>query len=284
MAARQSRPRLRLTPMIPARVSGEKPVAHDLLDLSAVPVPGDPGALMERQRSALATLRDDLDAVLREDEADIVLPCESCGEAVPSPDWASGAWCDECAVTDEGERTTAYDEPCCSDCALRSADVTYSASIDVDALAEQLLERLTAGEVEEPEPSGDDPHSIAAAMVACFDRGSDDTDAERERAYRALVPKYRRLGWETPEFIPLVELRSYDDENWRAIFLAGELSRVGKTLSARNERDLVEGLDKIEAGVEQVRKVIDRARPADEDESRAVDTKALELLSSLGDF
>lgn len=53
---------------VPARVSRQKPMAHDLLDISAVPVPGDPGALAERQMRALAALRTDIDEVMGEGE------------------------------------------------------------------------------------------------------------------------------------------------------------------------------------------------------------------------
>jgi len=41
---------------IPSTVSGKKPIAHDLLEIAAVPVPGDPDALAERQRAALREL------------------------------------------------------------------------------------------------------------------------------------------------------------------------------------------------------------------------------------
>lgn len=49
---------------IPTRNSGKKAVAHDLLEIAAVPVPGDPQALQGRQVTALRALRADLDAVL----------------------------------------------------------------------------------------------------------------------------------------------------------------------------------------------------------------------------
>lgn len=49
---------------IPVRVSGKKAVAHELLEIAAVPVPGDPRALHITQRSALASLgRQLIDAV-----------------------------------------------------------------------------------------------------------------------------------------------------------------------------------------------------------------------------
>lgn len=43
---------------IPTRSGGGKPTGHDLLEIAAVPVPGDPGALIERARTILAALTD----------------------------------------------------------------------------------------------------------------------------------------------------------------------------------------------------------------------------------
>ena len=55
---------------VPARSLGravsEDEIRYDLLDVSAVPVPGDPGALMERERAGLRGLRVMLDEALGE--------------------------------------------------------------------------------------------------------------------------------------------------------------------------------------------------------------------------
>jgi len=45
-------------------------IRYDLLDVSAVPVPGDPSALMERERAGLRRLRSVLDEMLGEREGD----------------------------------------------------------------------------------------------------------------------------------------------------------------------------------------------------------------------
>lgn len=60
---------------------------HDLLDLSGVPVPGDPDAVIERQRSALASLQRNIDAVLDEGGDDAPAPPETADllEATPAP-------------------------------------------------------------------------------------------------------------------------------------------------------------------------------------------------------
>lgn len=61
----------------PARASGQDAVAHELLDISAVAVPGDPAALVLRQRQAAQSLLETLTA-----------PVEAEPEPEPTPeDW-----------------------------------------------------------------------------------------------------------------------------------------------------------------------------------------------------
>lgn len=49
---------------VPTSRAGGKAVAHELLEIAAVPVPGDPAALIERQAVALRSLARELDAVM----------------------------------------------------------------------------------------------------------------------------------------------------------------------------------------------------------------------------
>ena len=63
---------------------------------------------------------------------------------------------------------------------------------------------------------------LAAEMVAVFQPGSDDTDAERLRRYRALLPRYRRLGKQPPEFVEAAHLRGLGSKELAGLFLAGE--------------------------------------------------------------
>jgi len=189
-------------------------VEHELLDISAVPVPGDPDALAERQRTAFIQLRDEID------------------EAVDS-DWTVK---------------------------------TYARG-----------ELLWVDHLEEPaEPVEDRWADVAAAMVAVFAPRSDD--AEREAEYNALLPKYRRLGKTAPEWMPSDDLAELDADNWRGLFLEGELetltpwwmdadARAGAVLNARNKADLRKAADLIMG----VLKSADKGEP-DEDEERAVNT------------
>jgi len=126
-------------------VRGRQAARHVLLDISAVPVPGDPEALLEGRRRAWSAWGHELLRMATDDE-----------ESEPmSDDAGEGAWAD-----------------------------------------------------------------TAAAMVGVFDREPDDPDDERQRRYRALLPKYRRQGVEPPEFLTADELSALDDEGWARIFLA----------------------------------------------------------------
>lgn len=80
------------------RVSGAKPVAHDLLELAAVPVPGDPAALMEREMAGMRALRDGLDALLSDARAPSLaridrgaIPPHETPKADEGEEWDAGA-------------------------------------------------------------------------------------------------------------------------------------------------------------------------------------------------
>ena len=82
------------------------------------------------------------------------------------------------------------------------------------------------------------------ARVAVFAQGTDDSDEDRRRTYRALLPAYRRRGWTAPEFVERAELDALDGETWRGLFLHDEpdMLRVGKVLSRKNQADLTEAM------------------------------------------
>lgn len=207
-------------------------VQHELLDISAVPVPGDPDALAERQRSALREL----------------------------------GW--------------------------RLMEIGNDEELDQAALDEIMgapLDRNTPAGAEDAWPE------VAAAMVAVFAPRSDD--AQRQREYNALLPKYRRLGKIPPEWLDSDDLADLDADNWRGLFLEGELGhagwlydlpeRAGAVLNARNKADLRKASDLILG----VLRSAEKGEP-DEDEERAADptvtvsashiwlTQALEALGN----
>lgn len=146
------------------RENGE--TLYDLLDISAVPVPGDPDALMERQRVGLRDLSSALARVL-----------------------------------DQGETDTTPED-----------DTTDDTTND------------------DTTPDGDPPpeetwSNLAAAMVRLFVPSSDDgleEDDTREAQYKALLPKYRRMGRVPPEFLPGETLTALGLAELRGLFLEGE--------------------------------------------------------------
>ena len=301
---------------IPVRNSGKKAVAHDLLEIAAVPVPGDPGALKERQVTALRALRADLDAVLSEDPvAGIILPA---GGSVITPAAPVQAPTGERAITgsyeDLADRVRdavkaaglfsgyIYVMATFADSAViavyvedgpsrlyRVAYTVADGSITIgDWLPVRLVQDIEGldGSAVRLAVDGDDPWvSAATAMVDVFTRGSGDPDDRRLRTYRALQGHYRRAKRTPPEWLHSSELDDLDDDNWRALFVAGELdvvaacradgARVGAELSARNLTEFSEALAAITDGAKRIGAVLDRVREgkatAQADESQAAE-------------
>lgn len=194
----------------------------ELLDISAVPVPGDPDALIERQLRALNELRG-----AEGDETSL--------PASPLPPYGG--------AKREG----------------RGAE-------DAEGLWEDM----------------------AAEMVAVFLPGSDDSEADREGRYRALLPRYRRMGKVAPEFLADEDLTGLSSAELRGHFLEGEWElsfpglksgasgeRKGAVLSARNLEDLGRAVELINGVVARAKKEETSPQPSpegegeEEEESRA---------------
>lgn len=204
---------------VPTRVGGGKPVAHDLLEIAAVPVPGDPEAVMLAQRSAMAALGRELLAVAGEG-------ADAADDDKADPSDASG------------ERSAVGDVP----------------DSDDDAAAQ-----------------GPVWANVAAEMVAVFAPDCPDDDRSRRRRYNALLARYRVLGRTPPEFISAAEVDALGVDEWRGLWLEGELdgSRVGAVLNARNRELLTGAADAINAVLKSADGGEDRtARTAD---ARAMD-------------
>lgn len=180
---------------------GQAAARHVLLDISAVPVPGDPAALVERQRAAWTDLGRELLRLSQTDSAD-GLELEVTREPGTADDTEAGM------ADDEQVDGVSADEPGDGTSDVRGEDAWAT---------------------------------VAAAMVAIFDPESDDPDDTREKAYRALLPKYRRHGVEPPEYLTADEVKALGERELAGLFLSGELdaaawvgSRVAKVLAARN--------------------------------------------------
>ena len=209
----------------PLRMDGRNVEEWEFLELAAVPVPGDPEALIKRQYEAL-------------------------GELLGDEEGAQGA------------------------------------SGSEDGWAE-----------------------LATEMVAVFLPGSDEDAAGREGRYRALLPRYRRMGKVAPEFLSDEDLRGLDSRTLEGHFLEGEWGLVygnpGINSGARGERKgamlSTRNLDDLRQAVELLQGVLERAKKEepnavgegqhgggngddpDEDPHRADEAEAVRALQSIWD-
>jgi len=257
---------------------GQTAARHVLLDVSAVPVPGDPDALVERQRAAWGALGRELLQLSQTDTAagleavvergERPYPNEhACRLREPSdfePDSfrredrehegkpyavIMGKLDGEDSMTEQAYRYPIdewSEDDARAHCRSHNGETFEPADPEVTAMEDE--ERSETAEAENPEvvdtseSRGDDPWAdVAAGMVAVFDPESDEPDDERERMYRALLPKYRRHGCEPPEFMTAAEVKALSERELAGLFLSGELdaaswvgSRVAKVLAARN--------------------------------------------------
>jgi len=83
------------------------------------------------------------------------------------------------------------------------------------------LDRLDTDDLH-PATVEPDWREVAAAMVAVLTPSGDDTDENRMERYKALLPKYRRLGYTPPEFLDGATLSALGPAERRGLFLADE--------------------------------------------------------------
>lgn len=189
---------------VPVRAGGGDAVAHDLLEIAAVPVPGDPDALLERQAAALRALSRDIDAALADDEPELRESTVSGGEGTGLRKLDAEALA---GMEDE-------------------ADDDETADTQPDEADELTTERAWG------------------AMLQAMDRTADLDDSERRRLYNRAEAAYRRLGMVAPEWLEGDELRALDDETWRGLWLEGEvIGRAGAKLARRNMQRLDKAID-----------------------------------------
>jgi hypothetical protein len=169
---------------------GETELFYELLDISAVPVPGDPDALLLRQERALRGLRDALDLVL--DDAPgtgagsrgAVAP-HSTAKAAEDVEWdgADHPGRGEMCAWGDGERF-------------------------------ELPHHLSSGEVVW--------RGVAAAMLRLFQADIQIPDEDWRGVYGHLARHYGQFGKEAPEFRSREELEVLGVELVRGLFAEGE--------------------------------------------------------------
>lgn len=287
---------------VPVRSSGKKAVSHDLLEIAAVPVPGDPDALMERQVTALRAVRTDIDRLLGDEEKPtgkrmIVGSYEEKRGRIESALATSGLLSGEIYILSTLDDFVVACVWNTETWVSRYYKVPYTQAADGGIAFGELVPVRIVHDVVDQEGNavralvnGDDSWmDAAAAMVDVFARGSDDPDDKRRRAYNALLPAYRHLGRTPPEWVTGAELRALDDANWQALFLSGELEvtgeRVGAELSSRNVQELTEVRDAVQDAGKRLGTLLDRVssknQPAEEEDDAEERTALADILRGL---
>lgn len=206
---------------VPTSRAGGKAVAHELLEIAAVPVPGDPAALIERQAVALRSLVRELDAVM------------------------SGADVDDAVTVEE---TIDVDVTLDVDAdALPAEGSEVSIQFDTgDGQTLDIVGMVTAvSDASDDDAFPETPERAWAAMVRAFDRQDGASDDVRRKRYNRAEAAYRKLGMVAPEWLGGDELRALDDAAWRGLWLEGEIvaARAGAVLSRRNLARLDAAID-----------------------------------------
>jgi hypothetical protein len=149
----------------------------DLLDLSAVPVPGDPDALMPRELAAVRSI-----ANLTLPEGPVGSPAHGSGTAGPSGSFTTSG----SDFVDLNRTTVLNDWP-------PARDEETSKTCD-----------------HEDDEGAVDWKRAAAEMVDLLNSGTETPDVDREARYRHLTRHYRQAGRTAPELLPGIILDSID--------------------------------------------------------------------------
>lgn len=112
-------------------------------------------------------------------------------------------------------------------------DLLDISAVPVPGDPQALLERQ-AGAQRALDAGEADWQRAATAMVdVLLDSTADD--AERQKRYHALLPKYRRAKKTAPEFLPAAHMRALGAEERRALFLEGEYDMHQRLTDAERE-------------------------------------------------
>lgn len=218
--------------------------AAELLDISAVPVPGDPDALIERQIRALWELIEHQHPELSMIEGERgAIPPHSTEKADEGASWDGPG---EVAQASGKEQ-------------LRRMHAWVNNEMDPDIKQAYKLPHHTAdGQVVW--------RGVAAAMARLLQAGTQIPDEDRREVYAHLARHYAQFDKEPPEFRLAEELHALGADEIRGLFLEGEADledyphqvehqeRVGAVLNARNRDDLEQAVSLIQGVLERAKK------------------------------
>jgi hypothetical protein len=231
----------------------------DLLDVSAVPIPGDPDALMERQRRALADYGRDLLKLIEPEGAQGAPDGGATRAAMSTAADGAGAQLVGAqygkrgaipyAKTAKAPEDTAWDGPgevakAKDGAEMRAMCAYVEDGADPDLKGSYKLPHHLAGSHDVVW------RGVAAAMARCLQSGTDIPDADRKGVHSHLSRHYKEFAKEPPEYRSAADLAALAPREIRGLFLEGEPdlfpdlfawadTRSGAVLSARN-RDALE--------------------------------------------
>jgi len=195
-------------------VQRDDKLRYDLLDISGVPVPGDPDALMEREMAGLRRLQRNLGAVLGGErrahpphsspKADEDLEWDGAGEVARAEGeaqlWQMHAWRDD-ELDPETKR------------------------------AYKLPHHLASGEVVW--------RGVAAAMGRTLQAATQIPDGDRRGVYNHLARHYGQFDKEAPEYRSVEEVAALGPELVRKLFLEGEAEMWPELFPEEADAELV---------------------------------------------
>lgn len=244
-------------------VNGNPPrvTKADLLDISAVMVPADPGALKERQKRGYAALVKDLSAILEETDDEpkrAAIPPHSAPKANEDAAWDGPGQVGMCPA---------------EEMPLRRMMAWVDGEGDPDAKQSYKLPHHNA--------DGDVVwRGVAAAMARLLQAGTQIPDSDRRGVYNHLARHYTQFDKEAPEFRSHEELSALGPTELRGLFLEGEpemfpdlfMERAGAKLSKRS-------LDLIETAISALNELKQSAGSAED--AQAETERNMRLISQI---
>jgi len=238
---------------------------HDLLDISAVPVPADPDALKAEQVRALAELGREIENLLGDVTTRGAIPPHTTDKAPETATWDGPGEMAKCEATES---------------ALRRLCAWVDSSMEPNTKRAYKLPHHTAEGLVVW-------RGVAAAMARLLQASTEIPDADRRGVYNHLVRHYQQFDKEAPEFRSGAELALLGSEEIRGLFLEGEgefmatdMLRAGAMLSARNKGDLEQAVTLIQAVLARATKeeaASEDETPAGDEGQRSTDETLLQL-------
>lgn len=231
---------------------GDQQEGLDLMDISAVPVPADPQALIERQRRAWQELAREMMTEL--EDARGAHPPHETPKADENMAWDGGAEVQKAEGEEQLWRMHAWRDD----------------NIEPELKrAYKLPHHLASGQVVW--------RGVAAAMTRLLQAATAIPQADRRGVYNHLARHYAQFDKEVPEF--RIEEPSQEGIEIMVEPQEAEETRIGAALSARNREKLEQAISIIQGVLDSTKKA--EPEPEGDDEERTSEMIALLQLRDM---